>query len=52
MTALKDGFDAVCAIAIFGAILGALPNIAAGFAIAWYIYRFYQAFKNKNLTDS
>lgn len=44
-TIAKATLDVTSGLIVVGTLLDYLPKIAAGFAIAWYIYSFYKAFK-------
>lgn len=43
----KEATDAVAGIGVVGTWLGYLPEIAAGFAIIWYLVRFYDWWMDK-----
>lgn len=44
---MKSAADASSLVVTLGALFDALPKIAAGFAVLWYIYRFYSAWRGR-----
>lgn len=44
---VKSAADAASLLTTLGALFDALPKIAAGFAVLWYIYRFYSAWRGR-----